>query len=145
MAQITRSGTRRCHLGILLNGTSTANFSFFVSYRSGSVTWTSMQAYAVQGRLIELPGLDVCFCFLIETITKRNEWYLKLHSLNIFKGTFRCFRGKSSFSSWNFVWIVRQLDPLIAFHFKIVWPQKKAPDGSTMYATWQGVVKGYEC
>jgi hypothetical protein len=32
-----------------------------------------MQAYAVQGRLIGLPGLRVCYKFLIETITERHE------------------------------------------------------------------------
>jgi hypothetical protein len=29
-----------------------------------------MQAYAVQGQLIGLPGLCVCYKFLIETITE---------------------------------------------------------------------------
>jgi hypothetical protein len=33
--------------------------------------WTIMQAYAVQGRLIGLLGLCVCYKFLTETITER--------------------------------------------------------------------------
>jgi hypothetical protein len=57
-----------------------------------------MQAYAVQGRLIGLPGFCVCYKFLIETIMDRHEYYFKLHSLNIFKFMFRCFRGEGSFS-----------------------------------------------
>jgi hypothetical protein len=73
MAQIARSGTRRCLLGGSLNEAFTRNFSSIVSYRSGPVKWISMQAYAVQGRLIGLPGLGICFKFLIETIAKRNE------------------------------------------------------------------------
>lgn len=44
-----------------------------VEARSGSVKSTPMQAYAVQGMLIGLPGLGVCPKFLIETITNRNE------------------------------------------------------------------------
>jgi hypothetical protein len=55
----------------------------------------SMQAYAVQGRLIGLPRLGVCSKFMIVTIKKINN---TSHSLNIFKLTFRCFRGEGSFS-----------------------------------------------
>jgi hypothetical protein len=56
MAQITWSGTRRCLFEVSLNKTFTRNFSFLISYRSGPVKWTSLQAYAVQGRLIGLPA-----------------------------------------------------------------------------------------
>jgi hypothetical protein len=53
-----------------------------------------MQAYAVQVLLVGLPGLCVCYKFLIETTTDRHEYYVKLHSLNIFKLMFRCLRGE---------------------------------------------------
>jgi hypothetical protein len=39
---------------------------------------------------------------------------------------------------------VRQLDPFIAVQFKIVWPQNKAPDGSTLARTLVKRSKGIQ-
>jgi hypothetical protein len=64
---------KKVPFGVLLNESFPRNFSFLVSCRSELVKCTSMQACAVQGRLIGLPGLSVCSKFLIETITKINE------------------------------------------------------------------------
>jgi hypothetical protein len=57
--------------GVSLNEIFARNL--LVSYFSGPAKWTIMQAYAVQGRLIGLSGLCVCYKFLIETITERHE------------------------------------------------------------------------
>jgi hypothetical protein len=50
MAQITWSGTRRCLLG---SHCMKLPLGISVSYCSGPVKWTSMQAYAIQGQLID--------------------------------------------------------------------------------------------